>query len=132
MANKIKIDTAKLNKAIALSFDRTLDRMSDAFDEAMEDDLYLWPRETKRRNGEIAGSPRSLVDTGKLIESKALARSSSTNAAEFSWDVPYAAAVRNGCTLRNGTEIPARKWDEKGLEIANPKAMFEREMRRLL
>ena len=129
---KVQIDVAKLNKAIALSFDKTVDRLSDALDEAMEQKLYDWPRLTRRRNGEIAGAPRNIIDTEELINSKAIARSSSSLAAEFSWDAPYAAAVRNGCTLRNGTEIPARKWDEKALEISNPRDVFQRELRRQL
>lgn len=130
--SKIQIDTAKLDKAIAVTFDRTVERQSEAFDQAMSDDLYDWPRQTKRRNGEIAGSPRSIVDTGELKESKAIARSSSSQAAEFGWNTDYAAAVHNGCTLKNGTEIPPRPWTEKGIEIAQPIDFFARGLRRLL
>lgn len=129
---KIKLDTNKLNKVITNSFDHTIDKFSNVLDEAMNDDLYDWPRETRRRNGEIAGSPRSIVDTGALIESKVIARSSSSNSVEFSWDAPYASAVRNGCTLRNGTEMPERKWDEKALELCNVPEVFENAIRRQL
>ncbi|MEM9808073.1 MAG: hypothetical protein AAF959_22635 [Cyanobacteria bacterium P01_D01_bin.56] len=31
---------------------------------------WTWPRETKRRNGEIAGTVRNIIDTGKLKRSQ--------------------------------------------------------------
>lgn len=129
---KIKLDPAKLNKAIANSFDHTIDKFSDALDEAMEDNWYDWIGETKRRNGEIVNAPRNIIDTGALIESKAIARSSTGNSVEFSWDVPYAAAVHEGCTLRNGTELPARPWTKKAIEISDPSYVFDQALRRQL
>lgn len=126
---QIKIDTAKLNKAIATAFDATTERLSESLDEAFNDELYDWPRQTKRRNGEIVGAPRSIVDTGELRDSKQIARSSSSQTVEFSWNAPHASAVRNGCTLQNGTELPPRKWDEKGIEIAQPAEFFAHKLR---
>lgn len=132
---KINIDTTKLNKAIHQSFDATVDKQSAAFDDAITEESYPWPRPTKRKSGRTVRSPRDIVDTGKLLESKVVARSSSQMAAEFSWgneEVNYASAVHNGCTLRNGTEIPARPWTERGVEECDPKKVFEKELRRHL
>ena len=34
--------------------------------------VWDWPGKTKRKNGEIAGSPRDIVDTGELRNSQSL------------------------------------------------------------
>jgi hypothetical protein len=44
---KIKIDRSKLNKAVTRSFDRTVEKLSDAFDEAITSDVWQFPRQTK-------------------------------------------------------------------------------------
>lgn len=121
MAN-IKIDTTKLNGIINRAFDRTTDRVSEAIDNAITDDIYDFPRETKRRNKSIASSPRDIVDLGNLLDSKVVARSS--NAAEFSWNVDYALGVYSGYTTKTGKDVPARKWTEKGIEEADPITFF--------
>lgn len=129
MAN-IKINTQKIDKAINTAFDKTCDRLSQAFDDAIADEIYSWPRETKRRNGRIAGKTRDIIDTGELLESKQVARSA--NAAEFSWDTEYSAAVHEGATTRSGAELPARPWTEKAMEEVNPQEVFEQQLRRCL
>lgn len=121
---KIKIDTKKLNSAIARSFDKTLDRLSESLDYAIDADLYEYPRTTKRKSGEIVSSPRNLVDLGNLRDSKVIARSSDGNAAEFSWDVPYSLAVHEGYTTKTGKDVPPRRWTEKGIEEADPITFF--------
>lgn len=121
MAN-IKIDVNKLNAIVNRSFDRTIDRVSEAMDNAITDDIYDFPRETKRRNKTVATSPRDIVDLGNLLDSKEVARSA--NAAEFSWNVDYALGVHSGYTTKTGKDVPARKWTEKGIEEADPVAFF--------
>lgn len=123
MAN-IKIDTAKINRAIARSMDRTIERTSEAMDYAIDADLYDYPRTTQRKSGEIVSSPRNLVDLGDLKDSKVVARSSDGNTAEFSWDVPYSIAVHDGYTTKTGKDVPPRKWTEKGIEEADPITFF--------
>ncbi len=132
---KIRVNQAQLNKiksAIAASFDATVEAQSQAFDEAITAEEYPWPRETRRRNRDIVGSPRDIVDTGKLLDSKVVARSSTANAAEFTWETDYAIVVHEGATLQSGEELPARRWTEVGVEICQPQQVFEREMRRRL
>lgn len=123
MAN-IKIDTAKINSAISSSFDRTVERTSEAMDYAIDADLYDYPRTTQRKSGEIVGSPRNLVDLGNLKDSKVVSRSSDGNAAEFSWSVDYSLAVHEGYTTKTGKDVPPRKWTEKGIEEADPITFF--------
>lgn len=121
---KVKIDTAKINKAIARSMDRTVDRLSESFDYAIEADLYDYPRTTVRKSGEIVSSPRNIVDLGNLLESKVVSRSNDGRSAEFAWDVAYAIAVHDGYTTRTGKDVPPRKWTEKGIEEADPVTFF--------
>lgn len=127
---EIRIDAQKLNGAINRAFDNTVDRMSQAFDDAIAAQIYDWPRPTKRKSGKTVTSPRDIIDTGALLESKAITRSA--NAAEFSWDVNHAIAVHEGATLRSGTELPARPWTEVALEEVNPVEVFQQELERRL
>ncbi len=34
----------------------------------IESDIWLYPKETKRKSGEVVGSPRNIVDTRNLLE----------------------------------------------------------------
>lgn len=120
----IKIDTKKIDSAIARSFDKTVDRLSESFDYAIEADLYDYPRKTVRKSGEIAGSPRNIVDQADLLECKIVTRSSDGNGAEFSWDKDYSIAVHDGYTTKTGKDVPGRKWTEKGIEEADPITFF--------
>lgn len=129
---KIRINSQKLKGAVARAFDQTVDALSESFDDAITDDRYPWPRETQRRNGETVSSPRDIVDTGELLESKVISRSSTENAAEFEWTAPHAIHAHEGATLASGTELPARPWTEVGLELADPKKAFERELKKQL
>ena len=129
---KLRIDKAKLDKAITRSFDSVVAKVSDAMDEAIASDVWDYPRQTKRRNGELAGSPRSIVDTGELLDSKVISRSSVGNAVEFSWEAPHSLYAHEGYTTKSGLDVPKRDWTRLGLEIANPLATFEAELRRNL
>lgn len=129
---KVKIDPSKIALAIALAFDNTVDQMSQAFDEAIETELYNYPRVTHRRSGEIVSSPRNIVDTGELLESKVVARSSSSMSAKFTWEASHSIYAHEGYTTRSGAEVPPRRWTEKGLEVCDPKQAFEQRLRRQL
>ena len=43
-----------------------------AMQEAIASPVWNWPRRTLRRSGEIAGSPRNVVDQGDLLDSQKL------------------------------------------------------------
>ncbi|WP_310424884.1 hypothetical protein [Chamaesiphon sp. VAR_48_metabat_135_sub] len=55
-----------------------------AFVEAISDDQYEWPNQTLRQNGDVVGSPRNIVDTGKLVGSQYL-NTIAPGEAEFGW-----------------------------------------------
>ena len=119
---QVKIDTRKIDTVINKAFDITVERVSQSLDNAITDDTYEYPRATKRRNKTVVTSPRDILDLGNLLDSKAIARSA--NAAEFSWNVDYAAGVHEGYTTKTGKDVPSRPWTEKGIEEADPVAFF--------
>ena len=89
-------------------------------DKAMGSPVWQWSgRATFRRNGEIAGSPRDIIDTGRLASSlklntKFMATKVQT---KISYSAPYAGLIHNGGailpygdTRRNTVLIPGRPW----------------------
>ena len=54
------------------SFLHIVDILSTQCIHEMQEATYYWPRETKRKSGEIVGSPRDIVDTGRLMESQSV------------------------------------------------------------
>jgi hypothetical protein len=60
---------------------REIDR---AFVEAISDERYEWPNQTLRQNGEVVGSPRNIVDTGRLVGSQYI-NTIMPGDAEFGW-----------------------------------------------
>lgn len=55
------------------AFAAMADGLNQAFKDAIESPIYTWDRFTSRRNGELVGSPRNIVDTGSLRDSQYLA-----------------------------------------------------------
>lgn len=131
---KINIDLNKLdklNKAINIAFDATIDKLDVALDDAITGEYWEWQNETLRKNGDlIPPGLRDIVDTGNLLDSKTIARSSEGNQVEWSWDTDYALYVHEGVTLQSGTELPARPWTEKALETVDVKSTFETQLKR--
>jgi phage gpG-like protein len=130
---KIQIDSsklAKLNNAIHQAFDIAAERLGDDFNNAITAEVYEWPRETERSDRSIAGSPRDIVDTEQLLDSLSISRTS--NAASYEWTVEYAAAVHDGATLSNGTELPARPWTKIALEETDVVDVFAKQIEKRL
>lgn len=115
---KVKINRAKLNDAIGAALLETADELSPLFNEAIEANIYSWPRTTERQSGEVVSSPRDIVDLGNLLGAKQVNPISSTRL-QFSWDVDYALSVHNGSTYRNGTTTPPRPWTQVALDRFN-------------
>lgn len=57
---------SKLNSLRQKVFHKTADRFGEALEDAIGADIYEWDGITHRKSGEIAGSPRNVVDTGNL------------------------------------------------------------------
>lgn len=128
MSNNINLN--KINSAIQRAVDETIDALSDAYDDAMIDDVWEWDGITHRRNGETVGSPRNILDTEELINSKIIVRSG--NNAKIEWTADYAAIVHDGATLINGTELAARPWTKLAAERFNASEFMQRKLNRNL
>lgn len=128
--SKIKLDLSKLNFIVNQAFDVTVEVQGEAFQEAIADDIWDWPRQTVRSNGETVGSPRDRVDEADLYDSLIISRSA--NAAEYTWDSDHAAIVHDGATLPSGTDLPGTPWTKVGLENCDAADVMQRELNRRL
>lgn len=54
------------------AFKKTAALLGAEFTKAISSQLYSWPRDTVRATGELAGSPRNIVDRGGLRASQKL------------------------------------------------------------
>lgn len=123
------IDTNKINNAINKAFDVAVDALTDSCQNAIADDIWEWPRETLRQNNDLVGSPRDLVDTGKLYDSLVISRTA--NAAELTWEADYALIVHDGATTKNGTDLPARPWTEVGIKESDAAEIMQQQLNKL-
>lgn len=82
--------------------------LNGRFQDALGSKVWEWPNETKRSNGQIVGSPRTIVDSGILRASNSFQVEGPV--AFFRWSVNYASAIHEGATLRNGGTIYPRPW----------------------
>ncbi|MBW4677671.1 MAG: hypothetical protein KME52_27830 [Desmonostoc geniculatum HA4340-LM1] len=123
---KINIDLNKLNSAINKAFDVVVEAQGEAFQNAIASDIWEWPRETLRNNGDLVDSPRDIYDTGKLYDSLVISRTA--NAAEYTWESDHAAIVHDGATTKNGTELPARPWTKVGLEECDAAGIMQKQL----
>ncbi|MFN6572409.1 hypothetical protein [Dendronalium sp. ChiSLP03b] len=128
--SKININKSKLDSIINKAFDVVVEAQGEAFQNAIASDIWDWPRETVRSNGETVGSPRDRVDSEELIDSLVVSRTA--NAAEYEWEAPHATAVHDGATLQDGTELPGTPWTEVGLQECDAAGIMQRQLNKLL
>lgn len=70
----------------------------------------------------VAGSPRSIVDSGDLAQSREFTLNRKALTAQWTWNVDYAAAVHNGAYIHpfgsksKLIQLPARPWTTAVLE----------------
>ena len=94
-----------------------------AFDAA----IYFWPNETVRSTGEVASSPRTIVDTGTLRDSQAV-KQITLKRWEIAWEVPYAAIVLLGFQGVGGNSQPGRDWIGYALSNIDLRQVFSEEV----
>ena len=121
MAEPQKLDTSKLNAAIAVATRALVDRLSVEYTSEISSAKWDW----------VDGSVRDIVVTGRLRSSQTV-REVGLNKYEFSWPVEYAAQVHEGTKLKGGGEWPARPWTRSALENFDQKKYFEDILRREL
>ena len=118
----IKVRVDEVNKLITLrgvcqrTFDRAMDWADADFDQQMASEKWQWNENTTRRkNGETVGSPRDIIDTGALLQSKER-KTISSAVTEFVWTDDAAEAVHDGMKTKSGKSLPARPWTQPTLD----------------
>ena len=117
----IKID----NKSLEKQANRAIDAYAKALDPVLDDQFkqhkWNWPRVTRRRSGQtVATSPRNIIDSGELLNSKVGPTKGQGNAynstRKWVWNSPYASLVKNGFVSSTGEIVPARDWIKAALK----------------
>jgi hypothetical protein len=94
--------------------------IDDAYwDDQFKDDRWVYQNETRRKNGEVVGSPRDIYDLGELYESGResfrITQGSMDITASWNWDAKnssgraYAWYVHEGL----GTNVTPRPWTDE-------------------
>lgn len=83
---------------------------------------YLTGSGNGKRPKSVAGSPRSIVDSGNLKQSRNFELDRVSLTAEWSWNADYAAAVHEGAYINpfgnpnKIVQLPARPWTQAVIE----------------
>ena len=98
------------------TFEQAMGWADQDFDQQMASEKWEWNgNQTRRKNGEIVGSPRDIVDTGDLLQSKQR-RQIGRSITEFVWEDDVAELVHDGGRTKAGGAYPARPWTEPTLD----------------
>lgn len=139
--------TEAFQEAAQSAFAQVAGELTGRFDAAVSGAHWPWPDETPRFGGardlrtaadnwntwltgsgtgaapkSVAGSPRSIVDSGNLKQSRDFNLYRTEMKAEWNWNVDYAAAVHEGAYIHpfnnpsKLVQIPARPWTQAVLE----------------
>lgn len=84
----------------------------------IEEPKWAYPRETQRRNGDVVGSPRDIVDTGELRDSL-YSTVLSDFTAQVATKAPHSVFVHEGYFTTTGKEVPARPYLRTGVDQAD-------------
>lgn len=130
MADQFDLDWngEAIGDALEEAFHQANERLGDAFTQEITQNKWEWPNETERENGEVASSPRDIVDLGNLRRSYAPERATEGGdpAHDHVWNTEYAMPVHEGAKLANGKgTLPARPWTEEPLERGDLEKAFE-------
>ena len=112
---KIKINNSALKNQANKALDAYAKELDIILDRQFTDENWSWPRRTLRRNGQLAGTFRDIIDTGALQNSKTgpiKGKSGAYNSSrKWIWDIDYAEAVLNG----TGSGHVPRNWVKAAL-----------------
>jgi hypothetical protein len=136
-----------LRKATEDAFAQVAGELTARFDDAVSGNYWPWPDATPRFGGSrdlesaadnwntyltgngtgsrpkaVAGSPRSIVDSGNLKQSRDFNLNRVALTAEWNWNADYAAAVHEGAYINpfgntnKVVQLPARPWTQAVIE----------------
>lgn len=109
----LSLNLLQLQTQAERGFEAAVREYADKTDAASEDASWQWAGITRRKNGEVAGSPRNLVDSGELRDSRQEPQITGLTA-RITWDAPYAAAVFLGATYRKRAySLPGRNLPQQ-------------------
>ena len=139
--------TGELRKATEAAFAQVAGELTARFDSAVSGQHWPWPDSTPRFGGSkdlasaadnwntyltgngtgsapkaVAGSPRSIVDSGNLKQSRDFDLNRSNLIAVWNWNAEYAAAVHEGAyinpfgNMRKIVQLPGRPWTQAVIE----------------
>lgn len=125
---------------LKLRVPQILTKYGSVLDKQLKEEIqtvqFPWPRETRRRNKQIVGSPRDIVDLGGFLRSQKRDRPSATQL-RFTWDAKsdkgfsYVPLILTGYTTTRGTVVPGRNWIKPALEKEPLERFFADEWKRL-
>ena len=84
--------------------------------------IWDWNGTTKRRNGSIVSSPRSIIDEGDLLDGYKEPRPEGKNRFIHEFTAEHTMIVHHGANLKNGGVIEARPFTKRPVE--NFREMF--------
>lgn len=115
-AKKSKI---AITKAVNRASGRIETGLKKALDKAMGEVKWAWGTTTYRKSGEVAGSPRDIIDTGELMYSGKVSTKLLQTKVVFTiqYNAPYAALVHYGGMMSTGAKgsrtlvsVKGRPW----------------------
>ena len=114
---KTKINRVKIGNRAQEALDAYAKELDEILDRQFTDEKWEWTgRITRRRNGQDVGSPRDIIDTGRLLNSKTGPTKGGLGAnyamRRWVWDAPYAQAVLYG----TGSGHLPRNWVKASLD----------------
>jgi hypothetical protein len=118
----------RFDKGVGDALAATVREFEQALTDAINDAVYFWPNQTIRSTGEVANSPRNIVDQGTFRDSQRATRIS-LRRWEISWEVAYAVVILLGFQGVGGNSQPGRDWIAYTLSNIDLSKVFSEELR---
>lgn len=129
MPVRTSLNPKALDRAAARAFRKTVNQVESELTRAFDKPVWDWDGQTQRRNGEVAGSPRNIVDSGKLRDSQQPAQYTGPLNAQVVWTAPHAPAVFLGAVYRTRQySLPARNLPRRVLNELDLGRIFQQRL----
>ena len=111
----VKFESKRLIQRAHTAFNLANDDLEQAIIGEIASPVWSWPGQTVRRSGEVAGSPRNIIDEGTLLDSYRVEKRGKTVCSHV-FEAEHALIVHEGAQLRNGGTIAPRPFTERPRE----------------
>lgn len=127
---EVVINKDVLRRKAIKALDEYAAKIGDEFQEQIEATDWVWPNNTRRRNGTRAGKTRDIVDTGELRDSQqGPLIGYSRYSRGFKWTAEHASLVRDGYITSTGRQVRGRDWVKTALNAIPFSQFIARRMR---